>query len=225
MTSAHDHTVGAAPNAGALGALAIGLVALAGFAIRFLGQGLPTPLDAWWHDLLASSRGGFADVSAQILNVVGGMFWVSLITSALVAALLLAGRWRDAVTIGLTVALASTICSLVKVAIGRPRPLDGVVDISSHSFPSGHTTTAAAIAVAVAIAFPRVWSWALASAWILVMAASRTYLLVHWLTDVVAAAVLGISVAVLVSAVVTASLDAVLGHEVAGLRHQVTGSS
>jgi undecaprenyl-diphosphatase len=58
--------------------------------------------------------------------------------------------------------------------------------------------------VAIALAFPQVWSWVLASVWVPVMALSRTYLLVHWATDVLAAAVLRASVALIVAAIVTA---------------------
>jgi len=52
------------------------------------------------------------------------------------------------------------------------------------------------------IAFPQVWSWVLASIWIPPIALSRDYLLVHWLSDVLAGVLLGSSVALLVAAIV-----------------------
>ena len=61
--------------------------------------------------------------------------------------------------------------------------------------------------MAIALAFPQVWSWVLAAVWVPLMAVSRTYLLVHWATDVLAAAVLGASVALIVAAVVTGVVE------------------
>jgi undecaprenyl-diphosphatase len=153
---------------------------------------------------MASQRNGVADWVAQFLNTFGGTLSMTLVTAAIVAMLLVAGKWRQAITIGLTVALASGICTVLKIVIARPRPLDGVVDVGLDSFPSGHTTTAAALTFAIALAFPQIWTWALAGVWVSSMALSRTYLLVHWSSDVLAAAVLGASVALLVAAILTA---------------------
>jgi undecaprenyl-diphosphatase len=99
---------------------------------------------------------------------------------------------------------------LIKMSVARPRPLDGVVDAGSDAFPSGHTTTAAAVTIALLIAFPRVWAWVLAAAWIPLMAISRNYLLVHWLSDVIAGAVLGASVALVVSGITRAATSRIL---------------
>lgn len=186
------------------GVIGITLVALGGLVLRFAWQNQPTPVDTWWHDLMAAQHSGPADVAAQFLNTFGGTLSMSLVTAATVAVLLIVKRWREAITIGLTVALASGICTVLKILVARPRPLDGIVDVGSDSFPSGHTTTAAALTVAIAFAFPRVGTWALAGAWVASMALSRTYLLVHWTSDVLAAVALGVSVALLVSAILTA---------------------
>jgi membrane-associated phospholipid phosphatase len=47
----------------------------------------------------------------------------------------------------------------------------------------------------------RRWWWALAGLGVVGMAWSRTYLQVHWLTDVIAGALLGIGISLLVFAV------------------------
>ncbi len=197
-------TPGVSPKGAFFGVLGITLVVLTGSLIRFAWQNRPTPIDVWWHDLMASQRNGVADWVAQFLNTFGGTLSMTLVTAAIVAMLLVAGKWRQAITIGLTVALASGICTVLKIVIARPRPLDGVVDVGLDSFPSGHTTTAAALTFAIALAFPQIWTWALAGVWVSSMALSRTYLLVHWSSDVLAAAVLGASVALLVAAILTA---------------------
>lgn len=188
------------------GVLGITLVVLTGTGIRFALQNRPAPIDVWWHGLMALHRNGFADAVAQFLNTFGGTLSMTLVTVAVVALLLVIRRWRQAITIGLAVALASGLSTVLKIVIARPRPLDGVVEVGSNSFPSGHTTTAAALTFAIALAFPRVWTWAIAGVWVASMALSRTYLLVHWTSDVLAAAVLGASVALLVAAILTTAL-------------------
>ncbi len=178
--------------------LAIVIVAALGF--RATG-GPPTLVDSWWHDLLASSPSPVIEAIARGLNVAGGTLVMTLVTLVLVLVLLIARRWHAAIIVGLTVPLASGAHSLLKLAVDRPRPPDALLDLTTTSFPSGHATTAASITVALvlALAVTRVWAWALAAAWTLAMAFSRTYLLVHWVTDVAAGALLGASIAVLVA--------------------------
>jgi len=191
---------------GVIGVLGIALVVLSGLALRFAAQNQPTVVDQWWRDLMAGQRYNVIDVVARLLNVVGGTTSMTLVTVAAVVACFVAQRWRVGITIGLTVVLASGLSRIIKLLIDRPRPDEGIVAAATNSFPSGHATTAAAFAVALALAFPRVWVWATAAFWVAIMAVSRTYLLVHWSTDVLAGAVLGISVALLVAAAVTAAL-------------------
>ena len=63
----------------------------------------------------------------------------------------------------------------------------------SSSMPSGHATTAFAAAVAVGLVHPRLrWPLLVLAA---LVAVSRVWLGVHYLTDVIAGAALGTSVA------------------------------
>jgi membrane-associated phospholipid phosphatase len=93
------------------------------------------------------------------------------------------------------------IGELLKRAFERPRPplvdpavhpLVAVPD--SYSMPSGHAATAFAAAVAVGLFHRRLrwWLFALAA----LVALSRVWLGVHYLTDVIAGAALGTAVAV-----------------------------
>jgi membrane-associated phospholipid phosphatase len=79
-----------------------------------------------------------------------------------------------------------------------------VLDASSTSFPSGHTSFAAVTCVSLVLAFAmpgrRRVRWPLAVLGIGAMGWSRTFLHVHWLSDVIAGALLGVSVALLVFA-------------------------
>ena len=86
-------------------------------------QGWPVPTDAW---LFLTSLGGFA-----ILAIIG---------TAVVLALAIRHRTREAVAYGLAIIGASLWTSTVKVAIARPRPPGpALADFSGFSFPSGHT--------------------------------------------------------------------------------------
>ena len=102
-----------------------------------------------------------------------------------------------------SVAVSGVLANLAKNIIGRARPSIApevhVFDISLFAFtpalaafPSGHATTATACALVLAILFPRhAWAWLAIGA---IAALSRAFLGVHWLTDCIAGAALGISV-------------------------------
>lgn len=125
----------------------------------------------------------------------GGAFWIAL---ALV--LLCVKRTRR---LGACVALALLLdvisCNLIlKPLIGRLRPFEvepALVPLiklpADASFPSGHT--AASFAAASALCFGRCRLYIPALVLACAIAFSRLYLLVHFPTDVLAGAILGIT--------------------------------
>ena len=92
---------------------------------------------------------------------------------------------------------------VLKAAYDRPRPPDSLVETSGASFPSGHATAGAATVVALVIVLlapgehRRVWE-VRAAGFAFVMALSRSYLRAHWLSDVIAGALLGAATAIAV---------------------------
>jgi membrane-associated phospholipid phosphatase len=104
-----------------------------------------------------------------------------------------------------TLALAGATSTVAKLALGRPRPnesldADGYSPFSGQeAMPSGHTTVAFALATALADDIHRTWasvglySIATGVGW------SRVNDNKHWLSDVAAGAVLGITSAKLVN--------------------------
>lgn len=82
---------------------------------------------------------------------------------------------------------------LVKRFFKRKRPtlLDHLEDVTSTSFPSGHSMAAASIYLTLAFVNGRPRDLVLASAAAGAIATSRVYLGVHWPTDVVAGLILG----------------------------------
>ena len=139
---------------------------------------------------------------ARVLATIGGTIGMIVVTAALVVLLLILRKWRSALDLAATIAMAAAASSLLKMLVERPRPSGALMHLVTYSYPSGHATSAAALAVALAIAVPRAWTWVAASGWMVIVAWSRTYLEVHWLTDVLGGLLLGAGIALLVDGVV-----------------------
>ena len=94
---------------------------------------------------------------------------------------------------------ASLFFTLIKNIVERARPQSELIDVINYSFPSGHSTMATAMAVALYFIFvPKIdsskkQSLLLAAAifWPLLIAFTRVYLNVHWVSDTLAGLSLG----------------------------------
>ncbi len=165
-------------------------------------------IDRWWRNLVADAPGWMVWAS-RVLKVLG-TGWVMVPLRIVIALwLLVRRRWHDLAAWLLAWALADLITFALKPGVGRLRP-DGS---NFHSFPSAHAKTAAQVAIALVLVATSPWRrraipYALASAWIVAMAISRTVLVEHWLSDVVAGALLGAACAVGVAAFVQLRRDA-----------------
>jgi undecaprenyl-diphosphatase len=119
-----------------------------------------------------------------------GLVWVAI-------ALVLAILWRRPslfLTLVVADAVADLLAELGKSIIGRHRPFETQLGppSSTHSFPSGHAATAFACATVLASFAPR-WRvpfFVLAA----LIAISRIYNGLHYPTDVLAGAALGVGV-------------------------------
>ena len=183
-----------------LGVALVGLVAV----MAVLIPAGPLGVDERWAEAMRDSAQPWLRDLALVFDALGrGVGRVPLyIVVGLV--LVLARRWLALFCFALTEGLTSLSSGLLKAAVGRPRPPDGVIHPLGSAFPSGHAAYAAATCVALVLVFTavgprrRCW-WALASVGMIVgMAWSRTYLQVHWLSDVVGGSLLGIGIALLV---------------------------
>ncbi len=165
----------------------------------------PLGVDQRWSEAMLDVRTSFLTDVALVFNWLGrGLGWaLSLATVAIV--LFARRRWVALLAFGVTEAATSLSSTLLKILVGRSRPSDGLVDPLGSSFPSGHAAYAAATCVALVLLFTlpeshRRWWWALAALGILGMAWSRTYLQVHWLSDVVGGSLLGVGIALTIFA-------------------------
>jgi undecaprenyl-diphosphatase len=101
----------------------------------------------------------------------------------------------------------------IKAIVDRPRPVGGLVVTSGSSFPSGHATAGAVTAMGLVIVLTgpgrrRIHWFVAATVFAATMAVSRTYLGVHWLSDVVAGACFGVGWALLWPTSLETSRDA-----------------
>ena len=128
-----------------------------------------------------------------------GMIW--LVVSVV---LVLFRRTRKAGTVGLAaLALGFLLCNgLLKPLVHRARPwlvVDGLVHLvtpgDAYSFPSGHTCAAFAAAWSWRKRLPRRWLGRVGVAAAVLMGLSRLYLGVHFPTDVLAGALVGMGCA------------------------------
>ncbi len=130
------------------------------------------------------------------LTALGGVLLRNLILIGVLAALLFLRLKREAVLLTATVMGGWLVNSLVKLAVGRPRPMivPHLTEAGGQSFPSGHSFNSAVVFIAIALAFAamsarRSVRWTLIiSAMILsvAIAVSRVWLGVHFPTDVAA---------------------------------------
>jgi len=173
---------------------------LLGAAIVF-GYTEPPAFDRWWNDAVDMYRTDAVLSFALVLNSIGGG-WIAilLVPLLLIAALLIARRWRAAVFAAMAFLASAGAVQLLKQLFGRARPEDMIVVSDYGSFPSGHTANAATIAVVLWLVFPRVWTALIGILWIVAMALSRTLLSVHWATDTLGGALVGAGVVLVLGA-------------------------
>lgn len=198
------------PRARMLWTAAVLFAAVVAFGIWLRAAGAdPLPVDRWWHDLAGVAPDSPAFGLARALAVAGSGIGAASCTAAAVLALLGFRRIRDAGAVATAMLLGILASETLKLLVARPRPWDALLDPPGFSYPSGHSMGAAALAVSLALiaaaapASPsapvrparRRVAWAIAAAWILLMMWSRTAVQVHWLSDTIAGAALGIAAA------------------------------
>jgi membrane-associated phospholipid phosphatase len=102
------------------------------------------------------------------------------------------------IVIGASLAIAAGITTGLKYSVKRERPfvtypaIDKVMNAGSPSFPSGHTSDAFATATSLSLAFPKWYIIAPSFVWAGSVGYSRMDLGVHYPSDVLAGAAIGV---------------------------------
>ena len=151
---------------------------------------------------LQNIRTPFLDVLMKGATLLGEHGIVSILLGIIL--IMIAKTRKTGIEVLLSVALAFIVANLiVKNAVARVRPYDAyaflvpaVTKPHDFSFPSGHTVNAFAAAVAVFLNHKKIGIVALILA--ALVAFSRLYVGVHYPTDVLTGAAIGIIFAILV---------------------------
>lgn len=176
--------------------LSVLVSALIGFAVvSWLSYGrkyLAEPVDLWWSGLMLEQRSDVGLVLAWIPAVIGGPIPMLLIGLTMVGTFLYL-RWKVvALTVAAAMVTSVALAAPLAAVVARTRPENSLAETVPTSFPSGHTAMAATVVLVLALIFRRWLLWVLGALWVVAMGWCRTYLQAHWLTDVVAGALLGI---------------------------------
>jgi undecaprenyl-diphosphatase len=183
-----------------IGVALLGLVGL----IAVVVPAEPLAVDRQWSRTMEHIQTPLLTHIALVFNALGrGLGW-ALSLAAVGIALALRRRWLALAAFSVAEALTSLSSTMLKALVGQPRPPDGLVQPLGSSFPSGHAAYAGATCVALVLLFTlpgrRQRWWTAAALGVLGMAWSRTYLQVHWLSDVVGGSLLGIGISLTVFA-------------------------
>lgn len=181
-----------------------GLALVAVAALAALARAIAVlPVDVWvTRELQEDGWSSIARVMYAV-SIFGYRPWSAVTAiggSALAAALF---GWRDGAYLLAITAVQGLVNAAIKVGIGRPRPIDGVVEVftpeQGYSFPSGHvmyyTVFFGFVAFLLLARLPNNWlRWLLSApalALVALVGPSRIILGSHWLSDVIAAYLLG----------------------------------
>ncbi len=140
--------------------------------------------------------------AARDLTAMGSMTVIILMTGAMTGFFFLVQRRRDALLLAGAITSGLFAFFVLKHLIARERPplVSPLVHSETHSFPSGHVMLAVVLYFALAILITRhvthfrvrAFVWWAAVALSLAIAFTRTYLGIHWPSDVVAGLLAGI---------------------------------
>lgn len=176
--------------------------------------------EVWWH-LLRARRDGINPTVAALTSLFNPLNATILVVVCGLGVWALTRNIRQAAYVWGTVIFATIISTVTKALadVARP-PLAGrLVQVSSASFPSGHTTAVTALGVALATVFAAylrasgrgrravIAVWVFAWVWVAVIALTRLYLGVHWMTDVMGGMLVGAAAALIAADFAQVSRD------------------
>lgn len=178
--------------------LPVGLILLLAEGIA---GGMVHGIDEGTLRALDQIHNGALTVVMRVITFLGGDWGVALPSAAAIVVLLVVcrPRLREALFVLVVMTGTGVLQLVTKLAFERPRPavFPPLVAVSSYSYPSGHAMASAGLALAlVVVAWPTRWRTAAIAggvAFTLLVGASRTYLGVHYPSDIVAGWLLAVA--------------------------------
>jgi undecaprenyl-diphosphatase len=176
----------------------VAVIAVAAAGLLVSTRAATPAIDLWWNGVVGSISSPPIEAISRFLAVAGtGFYGFVLLPLVLVAVMALTRRTFEAIGLIALTLVSLGVVQVIKHLIDRPRPGDIATVSDQGSYPSGHVANAATLGIYLALVYRRVWVWVIASAVIVVMAFSRTFLHAHWFTDILAAAILGAAMAII----------------------------
>jgi membrane protein DedA with SNARE-associated domain/membrane-associated phospholipid phosphatase len=186
----------------AMAVLAVALFIVVGYGVIVGDDPGPTPGDEKAFEIADDLQSDwFTDVNKAVTKL--GSTTVTLAVGFVAALFLgLRRRWPELAVLAVGLLIAHLAVPVLKEALDRPRPPDGLIDAGGDAWPSGHAAYAIiypwlALTVTSRLRTRRLThGTALVVAAILLAAAialSRVYLRVHYLSDVNSGAALGVA--------------------------------
>ncbi|MFT4186273.1 MAG: phosphatase PAP2 family protein [Micrococcaceae bacterium] len=153
-----------------------------------------TAIDNLWLNSMISDRNSFRTVIAEVFNILNPVAWC-LIFAIMIAFFAYQRSFRVATFIAGSAGIWIVLTTLIKHLVQRARPPqnDWLVQVQGYSFPSGHSGGVACFVTVCILIFRKVWVQVAGILLVLVMMWSRTYLGVHYLSDVIVGALLGVA--------------------------------
>lgn len=158
-----------------------------------------------FFSFLGEQAGAFLTPFAEFLAIIGDNGYFSFLIAFIL--MCFPKTRKCGICIILAIGFGALFTNIaIKNIVARPRPYASEVEAfaqwwqavgapmeSEFSFPSGHTTAAMATMTALCLAIGKQRKWLIAPAviYVLLMGASRNYLMVHYPTDVIAGIVVG----------------------------------
>lgn len=147
----------------------------------------------------------FSSIRVSFLNE--GIIWFSslLTITSLIVLMTSLFLWRERkvkhiFALWISYGFSALLSFLLKYLIMRPRPLEAIIAENSYSFPSLHTAIVFSTLPVLGKQFPKLmWFWLLFA---VLIALSRIYLGVHYLSDLIGGAMLGYGIGLLTAHII-----------------------